>query len=261
MSDSHPIGFFDSGVGLLSVLAETKKLLPREIFVIFADQGHNPYGEKSAKQIKSYATDATNFLIKKHNIKMMVLACNTATVLALGDLRKKFKIPIIGTVPAVKPAFKKSKGVKVAIMSTPLTAKSKYLTSLVSKFGNDKNALKLGCRGLEEAIEILDHKKIDQILEKYLAKVKKFKPDVVILGCTHYPLIKNKIQKELGNGVTLLDSGEAIAKRVRAILKETKSFSSRRQSDIFYTTGDPKQFSRVASILLKKKINAFHANI
>lgn len=258
--NNNPIGFFDSGVGLLSVLAETKKLLTHENFVIFADQGNNPFGEKSEKQIKNYATDATKFLIKKHNIKMMVLACNTATVLALDHLRKKFGIPIVGTVPAVKPAFKNSKSVKVAIMSTPATVKSKYLSDLVDEFGRVANTLKIGCNGLEEAIEILDYKKIDDLLKRHLAKVKSFKADVIVLGCTHYPLIKSKIQNSLGKDIKVIDSGQAIARRIKQVLSGNQLLSKSRREDLFYTTGNPKQFSKVACILLRQTVKVLKAN-
>src|SRR3989344_26660 len=116
MKSNNPIGFFDSGVGQLSVLLEVKKFLPWENYVIFADQVHNPYGDKSEAQIKRYTKEAT--------------------VLALSYLRENFDIPIVGTVPAVKSAYNKSKKLKVAVMSTPATAKSKYLDDLVQKFEN-----------------------------------------------------------------------------------------------------------------------------
>src|SRR3990167_5920817 len=196
MVNNRPIGFFDSGVGLFSTLVETKKLLPNENFVIFADQSHNPYGEKSGHQIRKFARTATEFLIIKHNIKMMVLACNTATVLALDYLRKNFDIPIVGTVPAVKPAFEGHKQVRVAIMSTPATAKSKYLDSLINDFGEPTKTLKVGCTGLEEAIEVWDHTAIETCLDQYIKKINSAGPNVVVLGCTHYPLIRDLIRKK-----------------------------------------------------------------
>lgn len=254
--NNQPIGFFDSGVGQLSILIETKKLLPRENFVIFADQSHNPYGEKTQDQIKKYATDATIFLLRNNRIKILVLACNTATVLALDHLRKKFDIPIIGTVPAVKPAFSASKNKKIAIMSTPATAKSVYLADLINQFGNKNQVLTISCAGLEEAIEILDTMAIDKLLKKYLRKVKKFEADVVVLGCTHYPLIKSQIERSIGPKIKVIDSGSAIAKRIKEILEAASQLSSKYRGDIYYTTGNPKIFSKVASALLDKKIKA-----
>lgn len=258
--NNSPIGFFDSGVGLFSILKETKKLLSRENFVIFADQGHNPYGEKTKSQIKRFAQDATNFLIKKHKIKMMVLACNTATVLALESLRKKFDIPIVGTVPAVKPAFGTSKDTRVAIMSTPATAKSKYLASLIKDFGDNSRTLKVGCAGLEEAIEYGNERLIFATLDFYLAKIKKFKPDVVVLGCTHYPLVKNRIESSLPK-VKIIDSSQAIARRIKGILIRTNLLSKKKIGDIYYTTGDPRIFSKITGDLLKSKIEAEYAQV
>lgn len=254
--NNQPIGFFDSGVGLISVLKETQKLLPKENFVIYADQGHNPYGEKTRTQIKKYAKDATSLLVKKHNIKMMVLACNTATVLALDSLRKSFDIPFIGTVPAVKPAILKSKKLKIAIVSTPVTAKSSYLKNLIKEFSLNAEVLNLGCPGLEEAIEILDLAQIDKQLKKYLKKVKEFKADVLVLGCTHYPLVKKRISKILGREILVIDSGQAIAQRIKSVLAGFNKLSKSWQKNFYYTTGNSKLFSKVASTLLQSKIEA-----
>ena len=256
MKSNNPIGFFDSGVGQLSVLLEVKKFLPWENYVIFADQVHNPYGDKSEAQIKRYTKEATAFLIRKHQIKMMVLACNTATVLALSYLRENFDIPIVGTVPAVKSAYNKSKKLKVAVMSTPATAKSKYLDDLVQKFENGAGTLKIGCYGLEEAIEVLDNKKIDKLIKTYTKKIKDFGADVVVLGCTHYPLIKTLIQKQLRRTATIIDSGRPIARHIRQVLENNKELSKKKHADIYYTTGSPQLFARVASKFLKHKITA-----
>lgn len=254
MADNRPIGLFDSGVGLISVLIEIKKLLPLENYVVYADQGNNPYGEKSKEQIRKYASEATRYLIDKNGIKMMVLACNTATVLVLDSLRKKFEIPIIGVVPAVKPAFEESNKKNVAVMSTPATAKSEYLAKLVSEFSKSGKALKIGCAGLEEAIEILDYKKIDFLLKKFTARVKNFGADVLVLGCTHYPLVKSRLRGFLGKDVKIVDSGKAIASRVKLLLADSDSLSKKKGSDVFYTTGDPLSLSAVASVLLNSKV-------
>lgn len=253
MTDNRPIAFFDSGVGLLSVLKNTQKILPLENFIVFADQGHNPYGEKSSGQIRKFALDATNFLIKKHDIKMMVLACNTASVLALSYLREKFPIPIIGVVPAVKPALKFSTNKKIAVMSTPATAKSKYLGDLIKQYSNGSKVLKLGCSGLEEAIEILDTDTIKALLDKYTAKIGDFGADTVVLGCTHYPLVKSQIIKRLFR-VKLIDSGEAVARNIQNSLEKDNLTSAKRTGDIYYTTGNSVLFSQVATRILKRRI-------
>lgn len=254
--NNNPIGFFDSGVGQLSILIETKKLLPDENFIIFADQTHNPYGQKTRAQIRKYAHNAIVHLINKHKIKMMVLACNTATVLALDHLRRNFDLPIIGTVPAIKPAFTASKNKKIAVMATPATAKSKYLNDLIRKYAPTAKVIKIGCDRLEEAIEVLDKGQIKLLLKKYLAKIRQFGADVVVLGCTHYPLIKAQIKRGFESKVKVIDSGSAIAKRIKETLEAASQLSSEYRGDIYYTTGNPKIFSKVASALLHKGIKA-----
>src|SRR3989338_6860179 len=130
MADNRPIGLFDSGVGGLSVLLEIKKLLPNEKFIFIADQANVPYGAKTQKQLQELSEKVASFLLLK-DVSMIVVACNTATCYALDYLREKIKNPIIGVVPALKPAAKKTKNDKIAIMSTPATAKSAILSFFV----------------------------------------------------------------------------------------------------------------------------------
>lgn len=255
--DNNKIALFDSGVGQLSVYQEIKKLLPRENFVIFADQKNMPYGGKSSAEIKKFVLEAAEFLIKHHKIKIMVLACNTATVLALDKLRKNLPIPVIGVVPAIKPAAEKSKNRRIVNMSTPATARSPYLQKLINNFANNCQVLKLGCPGLENAVETMDQKEILSIIKKYTKTINKFNPDIVVLGCTHYPLVKKQIEDNLSHGINVIDSGAAIARQVSKILKESDQMSSIRQNDIFYTTGDADQFSQICSAILGNEVTAF----
>ncbi len=260
MADSRPIGLFDSGVGGLSVLLEIKKILPKESLIFLADQGHNPYGAKTKNQLINLSTRITNFLLKR-DIKALVIACNTATCYALDSLRAKFKIPIIGVVPAVKPAVEMSRSGRIAIMSTPATAKSAYLSLLVSQHANKMKVLKLGCDGLEESVEYLKTEKISKLLKKYLARIKKFDADVIVLGCTHFPFLKKDIQKQISKKIEIIDSGEAIARRLKSILSQNKATSSKNYRDIYFTTKDPLLFSQVASKLLNQPVNSRFAKI
>lgn len=255
MSNIKPIAFFDSGVGLFSIVKETKKLLPTENFLIFADQANNPYGEKSQKQIRKYAKKATEFLIKKHNIKMMVLASNTSTIYTLDLLRRKFQIPFVGVVPAIKPAAKNSKKSKIVVMSTAATTKSIYLEGLIQKFAPKSQVLKISCPGLVEAIEVFDKKKIDFLLDKYTQEIVKFKADVLVLGCTHYPLVKIKIKEKLPS-ILIIDSGKAVAKRIKRLLEQKNQKSTKKVKDIYYTTGNPENFSKISSRILKQPVRA-----
>lgn len=257
---NSPIGLFDSGVGGLSVFLEVKKLLPQREYIFLADQAHVPYGKKTQKELQNLSVRITKFLLQ-NNIGILVVACNTATCYALDYLRQKFRIPIIGVVPAIKPAAKLTKNNKIAVMSTPATAKSTYLKDLAKKFAQEKNVLLLGCKGLEDAVETLDRKAIKSLLDKYTKEVYDFGADTVVLGCTHYPFLKAQIRERLGSKVHVLDSGKAIARRTKQILKEAGNNTKKRAGETFFTTGDPQEFSQVASQLLKYKVQAGFARI
>lgn len=260
MSDNRPIGLFDSGVGGLSVLLEIKKILPKENIVFLADQGHNPYGAKTKKQLQNLSKRITDYLLK-YDIKTLVIACNTATCYALDSLRAQFKIPIVGVVPAVKPAADLTKNGKIAVMSTPATAKSDYLADLVAENASGAKVLKLGCDGLEESVEYWQVKDIAKLLDKYVSQVKKFNADVIVLGCTHFPFLKGQIQAKIGKKVKIIDSGKAIANRVKFILKDKKALSDKNHKDLYFTTSEPAIFSKVASKLLKYKVQGEFAQI
>lgn len=257
---NSPIGLFDSGVGGLSVYIELKKLLPDNHYIFLADQAHVPYGKKTPEELQNLSERIVNFLLKK-NIGMLVVACNTATCYALDFLRHKFQMPIIGVVPAIKPAAKVTKNNKIAVMSTPATAKSDYLKDLSQKFAKDKEVILLGCKGLEDAVETLDQKAIKTLLDSYTEKIKEFDADTIVLGCTHYPFLKKEIRKRIGSKIQILDSGRAIAERTKQILEKTESKTQNRTWEIFYTTGDPAQFSQIASQLLKYKVTSQKAYI
>ncbi|MBI2012533.1 glutamate racemase [Candidatus Curtissbacteria bacterium] len=260
MSNNQPIGIFDSGVGGLSVLVEIKARLPYESSVFLADQAHNPYGQKSKRELKNLSVRITRFLLKR-DIKALVIACNTATCYALDYLRSRFKIPIIGVVPAVKPAVTLTKNGKIAIMSTPATAKSRYLDSLVLDFADHLDVLKLGCDGLEESIEYLKRDNIEKLLDKYAKRIRNFGADTVVLGCTHFPFFKVDIKKRLNPKVKMIDSGAAIAKRVEFILRKEKMQATKQARDLYFTTADPKKFSEVATKLLNYKVVGMPARI
>jgi len=260
MQSKKPIGIFDSGVGGLSVLIEIKKILPKENLVFLADQKNVPYGLKTKKQLKKITEDITRFLLAR-DIKMLVIACNTATCYALSHLRKTFAIPVIGVVPAIKPAAQISQRGKIAVMSTPATAQSSYLKNLIKNHAPYTGVLRLGCDGLEDIVEDLNYKAITKTLPKFAAEVKNFGADVLVLGCTHYPLIKDKIEKSLNSEVRVIDSGKAVAQRIKFILEQNKMSSRQKKFEIYYTTKNADKFSKVASILLATEIKAQKAII
>lgn len=255
---NKPIGVFDSGVGGLSILLELQKLLPNENFVFLADQLYVPYGEKSKKQLVERCFKITDYFIKYHNIKMMVVACNTATCGAIDELREKYSLPIVGTVPAIKVARDVTKSGTVAIISTPSTSKSEALRKLIKDNCKNINVLNIGCPNLEDAVEKgeLNSSEVSELLLKYLKDIKNSKTDYLVLGCTHYPFLKRTISKTLGSRIKLLDSGKAIAKHTKSLLLNYGTENDPKQSSgtLYFTTGDALKFSKVAGKLLKHKV-------
>jgi len=251
--DNRPIGIFDSGVGALTILQEAKKLLPLENFIVVADQGHVPYGGKTQQQLQSYTDRILAFLVHK-DVKAVIIACNTATVYAIDFLREKYKIPIIGTVPVVKTIANLTKTKKTAVFSTPATAKSPYLQKLIKKFAPGITIYKIGGTGLEELVETgnLKSKEIDKILHESLEPLLKKNVDAIALGCTHYPFLRDKIQKIVGKKVQIVDSGGAVARRTKVILTNNKILGNKRTEDFYYTTGDKQKFAKAVKSLLKK---------
>lgn len=256
MANSSPIGFFDSGVGQISVLQKAQKLLPNEHFVLLADEKHLPFGEKSRESIEKYAGKAASFLITRHKIKLLVVACNTASIQALAHIRKYFEIPVVGTIPAIKPAYLKSKNKRIAVLATTATIKSDYLQNLISVYAPGAKILKIACPGLEEAIEKRNTSRINFLIAKYSSKIQDFNADTIVLGCTHYPLVKNNFKRFLPKGILILDSSRGIAKKVRFDLTNINALSNSSAPDIFYTTGNAEIFSESCSHYLQKEVRA-----
>jgi len=262
MSDKRPIGVFDSGVGGLSVLKELHKLLPKEDFIFIADQANVPYGEKNQSELCQLTENISNFLIK-NEVKLIVVACNTATCHTIDYLRKEFKVPFVGTVPAIKPAAEQTLRKCIGIISTPSTSQSNYLSDLITNNAQGVKVINIGCAGLENIVEKgdLKSKEVEFLLNKYLEPIKISGADVIVLGCTHYPFLKAKIQANFGPNVKVIDSGKAIAKRTWNILKKSDSLNTQGGKSYYLTTGDDKKFSTVASVLMKQNILAKHASL
>lgn len=262
MSARHPIGVFDSGVGGLSVLIELQKLMPRESFIFLADQTHVPYGEKSPDELRKLTHNICGFLVK-NRAKLIVVACNTATCYAIDFLRSEFEVPFVGTVPAVKPAVGKTTRKLIGIISTPATSKSDSLSKLIAEHAKKVQVINIGCAGLENAVEKGDvhSKEVHRLLIRYLRPIKQAEADAIVLGCTHYPFLKAFIRKYLGPNVRILDSGRAVARRTASLLGNSSHSRSRASNTLYFTTGDSGDFSRVASVLMRKKIVAQHVSI
>lgn len=250
-----PIGIIDSGVGGLSVASILIKNLPNESIIYFADSKNCPYGKKTTEEIYRLTQKMVNFLIEK-NIKLLVVACNTITVTSIDRLRKDYpKLPIVGIVPVLKTASERTKNEKIGIFSTKVTAQSDYQNDLIEKFAKGCHVLNIGSSDLVPLIEKLDFEKIDEVLVNELKSFREAGIDTLALGCSHFPLIKDKIRKFLP-GVLVLDSSEAVARQVKRILEHNRILSSSMNPSYnFYTTGNLDEFKYwVDKLTTKAKI-------
>ncbi|MCY6370031.1 glutamate racemase [Clostridium ganghwense] len=213
----NPIGFFDSGVGGLSVLKQAIKLLPNEDFIYLGDSKNAPYGIKSVDEVRKLSFDAVEFLLK-YNVKAIVVACNTATSAAIQQLRSTYKnIPIIGIEPALKPAVELSKNGKIVIMATPMTLTEKKFNNLMTRYKSKADIIPLPCAGLVEFIEqgILEGNEINDFIKGKFSNLEVQKITSVVLGCTHYPFIKKELINILGGKVKIIDGSKGTAAQLK----------------------------------------------
>jgi glutamate racemase len=221
MNDKEkPIGFFDSGVGGISVLKESLKILPNEDFVYFGDSINAPYGTKNVNEVKKLTFNAVDFLLDK-GVKVVVIACNTATSAAIDALRGKYKdIPIIGIEPALKPAVEISRGKSIIIMATPMTLAEKKFSNLMKQYDKEVNMISLPCAGLVELIEngIIAGDQIEKYLKEKLKEFIHLDVASIVLGCTHYPFIKDELAKIVGDKTIIIDGSVGTVNQLKRLL-------------------------------------------
>ena len=211
-----PIGFFDSGVGGLSVLKEAIKLMPNENYIYFGDSKNAPYGVKDVSEVKDLTYNAVEFLLSK-GAKAIVIACNTATSAAVAALRVTYPdIPLVGIEPAVKPAVKLKRDGDIIIMATPMTLREKKFNNLVDRYRGDSNIVPMPCAGLVEFIEagMLESDELEDYLKSKFESYKDKKIAAVVLGCTHYPFIRDKLSNIIGRDVPIIDGGFGTSKEI-----------------------------------------------
>lgn len=212
MPAEQPIGFFDSGVGGLTVLRCVKDILPAENLLYLADTAHAPYGDKSIDYIRGRAHHLCELLLERE-VKAVVIACNTATAAAAGWLREKLEVPIIAMEPGVKPALSLSRNGNIGVLATAETAQSAQLEALVERYAASARVHIQACPGLVEQIEAdtLDSDTCLQLLQQYLEPLMMAEVDTIVLGCSHYPILKDQIQALVGEGVQLVETGTPVA--------------------------------------------------
>ena len=212
---TRPLGILDSGIGGLTVLHEIHAILPHEPLVYLADSANLPYGSKSEAWIRDRTLQLAKALVREQNIKALVVACNTATAAAATNLRAVLDIPVIGMEPAVKPASEATRNGVIGILATEGTIKSARLAGLLKAFADGLHVVTQPCPGLVELIESSEpdsvelRQKVGQFLQPLLLQG----ADTIVLGCTHYPLLREMIHELVGPGIRIIDTGAAVARQ------------------------------------------------
>lgn len=247
-----PIAVFDSGVGGLSVLAEIQRLLPHESLLYFADCGHIPYGEKTPEFIRQRCNVMAGFF-REQGAKALVIACNTATVAAVADLRRDFpEWPIVGMEPAVKPAAAATRSGVVGVLATTGTLQSAKFAALLDRFAADVRVITQPCPGLVELIESGDLHSVElrNLLQHYVEPLLANGCDTIILGCTHYPFLKPLLKTMIPDSISLIDTGAAVARQLQRLLAERDLLAEAANRPVrFWTSGDPAFFRKTLPLL------------
>ena len=220
MNDSRPIGLFDSGIGGTTVWKSLNNLLPNENTIFLADSANAPYGQKSKEEIIALSKKNMEWLIN-HNVKAVIVACNTATTNAISELRKNYSIPIIGLEPAIKPAALNTKTKKVGVLATQGTLQSKKYTEAQTLYPDITFFNQIGYQ-IVQMIEdgLLHTSKMDILLRSYVQPMINEGIDYLVLGCTHYPYLKPLLKEFVPENIKIIDSGDAVANRTFKMLQE-----------------------------------------
>jgi glutamate racemase len=253
------IGIFDSGIGGLTVVKELTKRLPGEDIVYFGDTARVPYGTKSPQTVIKFTIENILFLLK-HNVKLIILACNTSSSLALASMRKYFKVPMIGVIrPGAKEAVYASLNKRIGVIGTRATIESGAYEKEIKALDSSIRVFSQACPLFVPLVEEGWASSIpaEEIAHRYLKPIKDAGVDTLILGCTHYPLLKPLIREVMGKTVRLIDSASQIAREVEEILKDEGIKNSRRKGSAkhtFYVSDDPSSFAKLGKKFLGREL-------
>ncbi|KJR42866.1 glutamate racemase [Candidatus Magnetoovum chiemensis] len=258
-NDEKPIGVFDSGIGGLTVLKELHKILPDESTIYLGDTARVPYGIRSPETVIKYSLENSSFLIDK-GIKLLVIACNTASATCLDIIRKTFSIPIIGVIePGARAAVRNSKSGKIGVIGTETTIKSKAYRREIHKINNEIEIYEKCCPLFVPLVEEgwLNDNITELIAGRYLKDMSETQMDSLVLGCTHYPLLKDVIRKVVDKNTLLVDSAIETAIMVKDMLDYLDLTGCKNQSPVrkYYVTDSPERFIRIGKKFLGEPID------
>ena len=256
---NRPVGVFDSGVGGLTVVSQLFRILPQEDIIYFGDTAHLPYGSKSKEAVTRYSLDIANFL-KAQKVKIIVVACNTASSFALSSLRENIELPVIGVIePGAQAAIDTTRNFRIGIIGTEGTVKSGAFEEVLKRIDRNVKVFSKPCPLLVPLVEEgwQDKPVTSQIAEEYLSPLKEKGIDTLILGCTHYPLLKKLLSRIMGQEISLIDTAEATAKAVEGKLREENLLRKGNRKAVykFFVSDDPEKFLQLGSKFLGKSID------
>jgi len=248
--EEHPIGMFDSGLGGLTVMQQMMRTLPFEDIIYFGDTARLPYGAKSRETVIRYSLENSDFLTKK-NIKLLVVACNTASAHALEVLQEQLSIPVMGVIgPGAKSALQTTKNGRIGVLGTKGTINSQSYQKAISKLDSKAKVFSTACPLFVPLVEegYANHPATRLIVNEYLSPLRSQGIDTLLLGCTHYPLLKEAIRFELGDEVKIVDSAAACAEEVKQVLLRPRQNRTSRYG--FYVSDDPDKFRTLGEVFL-----------
>lgn len=251
---NNPIGVFDSGVGGLTVAREIMRQLPNEDIVYFGDTARVPYGSKSKKTVLKYSKQIVRFLLTK-DVKAVVVACNTASALALDEIAEEIEIPVIGVVkPGAKMAVETTKTGTVGVIATQSTIKSGIYNDYIRELNPDITVVSKACPLFVPLVEegLLEDRVTDDIVGRYLQELKEYHVDALVLGCTHYPLLRNTIKRFMGEEVHLVNPAYETAKSLKELLTEQGILNKKKHKTEYeyYVSDGVEQFISFADRVL-----------
>src|SRR3954471_755610 len=269
--DQHgPIGMFDSGLGGLSVLRELVRLIPDAKVVYVADSAHVPYGTKPPDFIRQRSLAITRFLVDAHHARVVVVACNTATTHAVAALRDAFPdVPIVGMEPALKPAAAATRSGVVGVLATPATLDGERFATLAERYTDGIELLTQPSPGLVECVETgdVDGPETERLLRLYAEPLLARGADTIVLGCTHYPFLRDALQRLVGPQVTLIETGEAVARQTARVLgreqgperlerlERFERFEPLERQVTYYSSGNLNEARRVIAALMQQPLD------
>lgn len=264
-SSSLPIGIFDSGVGGLTVLRAIRECLPHENLIYLGDTARVPYGTKSRATVERYAVEDAAFLVNK-GVKAIVIACNTASALARERLRREFDLPFLSVIgPGVRAAVRSTQNRRIGVIATEATIESGAYVNGIREAG-DTQHFEIFSQPCPLFVPLVEEGETDspiakQVAEKYLAPLRAQQIDTLVLGCTHYPLLKNIITETIGSHIKLIDSGASTAVEIHSLLQEKDLLNLQSESgrSEFYVTDAARRFHRIAERFLGHQLEHLEA--